>query len=72
MYTGGPGLKYKALGDLLITATFGPLLVGFAYLAQCSGFPGARVLVPALALAAPIEAILHANNARDTEEEGLP
>ena len=27
VYTGGPGLKYKALGDVLITATFGPLLV---------------------------------------------
>ena len=35
VYTGGPGLKYKALGDVLISATFGPLLVGFSYLAQC-------------------------------------
>ena len=25
----------KALGDVLISATFGPLLVGFSYLAQC-------------------------------------
>ena len=34
VYTGGPGLKYKALGDILISATFGPLLVGFAFLTQ--------------------------------------
>lgn len=43
--------------------------MGFSYLAQCHAFPGARVLLPALALAAPIEAILHANNARDVEED---
>lgn len=29
VYTGGPGLKYKALGDVLISLTFGPLLVGY-------------------------------------------
>jgi len=69
VYTGGPGLKYKALGDVLISVTFGPLLVGFSYLAQCHGFPGVRVLLPALVLAAPIEAILHANNARDVDED---
>ena len=34
VYTGGPGLKYRALGDALISITFGPLLVGFSYLAQ--------------------------------------
>lgn len=36
---------------------------------RCHAFPGARVLLPALALAAPIEAILHANNARDADED---
>ena len=34
VYTGGPGLKYRALGDLLISTTFGPLLVAFTYIAQ--------------------------------------
>jgi len=33
-------IRLQALGDVLISATFGPLLVGFSYLAQCSGFPG--------------------------------
>ena len=36
---------------------------------RCHAFPGARLLLPALALAAPIEAILHANNARDADED---
>lgn len=69
VYTGGPGLKYKALGDVLITSTFGPLLVGFAYMTQAGAIPGLQLLLPALALSAPIEAILHANNARDVEED---
>jgi len=69
VYTGGPGLKYKALGDVLITSTFGPLLVGFAYMTQAGAIPGLRLLLPALALSAPIEAILHANNARDVDED---
>ena len=69
VYTGGPGLKYRALGDVLISLTFGPLLVGFAYLVQAGVAPGAAPLVASLALAAPIEAILHANNARDVDED---
>jgi 1,4-dihydroxy-2-naphthoate octaprenyltransferase len=35
LYTGGFGLKYIALGDILIIFTFGPLTVLFAYLSQC-------------------------------------
>jgi len=68
VYTGGPGLKYKALGDVLITATFGPLLVCFSYLAQAgtlSWYP----LMASLPLALQVEAILHANNARDAAED---
>ena len=38
VYTGGPGLKYKALGDVLISSTFGPLLVSFAFLVQARRF----------------------------------
>ena len=38
VYTGGPGLKYRALGDVLISTTFGPLLVAFAYVTQVHAF----------------------------------
>ena len=68
MYTGGPGLKYKALGDVLITSTFGPLLVSFAFLAQ-AGSTGWSPVLASLPLAAHTEAILHANNARDVRED---
>ena len=68
VYTGGPGLKYKALGDVLISGTFGPLLVSFAYLVQ-AGRSGWGALLASLPLTAHIEAILHANNARDVEED---
>ena len=65
LYTGGLGLKYIALGDLVIFLTFGPVTVLFAYIAQggpLSIFP----LWYALPLALNTESILHANNSRDT------
>ena len=68
VYTGGPGLKYKALGDLLISGTFGPLLVAFTYAVQ-TGTIGWKPLVASLPITLHIEAILHANNARDVEED---
>ena len=68
VYTGGPGLKYKALGDILISATFGPLLVAFAYATQ-AGSVGWQAMLGALPITLHIEAILHANNARDVEED---
>jgi len=68
VYTGGPGLKYKALGDILISATFGPLLVAFAYATQ-TGSLGWRALLGSLPITLHIEAILHANNARDVDED---
>lgn len=67
-YSGGPGLKYKALGDVLISLTFGPLLVGFSYLVQVGRLSWAPMLA-SLPLAAHLEAILHANNARDIDED---
>lgn len=68
VYTGGPGLKYKALGDILISTTFGPLLVAFAFATQ-AGTLGWRALLGALPITLHVEAILHANNARDVEED---
>ena len=68
VYTGGPGLKYRALGDILISATFGPLLVAFAYVTQ-TGSLGWRPMLGALPITMLIEAILHANNARDVDED---
>ena len=34
LYTGGIGLKYIALGDLLIMFTFGPVSVLYSFIAQ--------------------------------------
>jgi len=34
LYTGGPGLKYIAFGDVAIVLTFGPVTVLFAYISQ--------------------------------------
>ena len=70
LYTGGLGLKYIALGDLLIVFTFGPLAVVFAFLTQ----GGQLTLSPALyaiPLALNTEAILHSNNVRDMDADRL-
>lgn len=34
LYTGGIGLKYIALGDILIMITFGPVSVLYSFVAQ--------------------------------------
>ncbi|XP_066297069.1 ubiA prenyltransferase domain-containing protein 1-like [Branchiostoma lanceolatum] len=68
LYTGGMGLKYVALGDVVILITFGPLAVLFAY----SVHVGKLTLSPllyAIPLALNTEAILHSNNARDMETD---
>ncbi|KAK3798547.1 hypothetical protein RRG08_031560 [Elysia crispata] len=68
LYTGGLGLKYIGMGDILIVLTFGPLTVVFSHLSQT----GHLSLVPlyyAVPLALNAEAILHANNARDAEAD---
>ena len=70
LYTGGLGLKYIALGDLLIVFTFGPLTVVFAFLTQA----GQLTLFPflyAVPIALNTEAILHSNNARDMDTDRL-
>ena len=68
LYTGGLGLKYIALGDVLIFLTFGPLTVLFAYLAQ-SGYLSLVPILYAIPLAVNTETILHANNTRDMEDD---
>lgn len=68
LYTGGLGLKYIALGDLLIFLTFGPLTVMFSYLSQ-SGQLSMMPILYALPLALNTESILHANNTRDMESD---
>ncbi|XP_014668861.1 PREDICTED: ubiA prenyltransferase domain-containing protein 1-like [Priapulus caudatus] len=64
LYTGGFGLKYIALGDVVIVVTFGPVCVLFAFIAQ-AGRLSLLPLAYAIPLALNTEAILHANNARD-------
>ena len=68
LYTGGIGLKYYALGDVVILITFGPLSVLFSYLVQC-GQLQAFSLLYALPLALHTEAILHSNNTRDIKTD---
>ncbi|XP_060066724.1 ubiA prenyltransferase domain-containing protein 1 homolog [Ylistrum balloti] len=64
LYTGGLGLKYIALGDILIMLTFGPLTVIFSYLSQ-TGYLSLVPMLYAFPLALNTEAILHCNNTRD-------
>lgn len=85
-YTGGgrSALKYKALGELLVFAVFGPITVAFAFFAQRAAVAAAveeeeeaaaawfLVGLPlryALPLALNTVAILHANNLRDADNE---
>lgn len=68
LYTGGPGLKYIGLGDVLVMVTFGPLCVMYSFLSQSGSFMP-MVLTYAIPLALNTEAILHANNLRDRESD---
>ena len=68
VYTGGIGLKYYILGDLLVMFTFGPLAVLFSYLAQTGSLEWGPLLL-ALPLAISTEAILHSKHIRDMEED---
>lgn len=61
LYTGGIGLKYYVLGDLLVMFTFGPLSVLFSFLVQCGEFSVGPLLL-ALPLALSTEAILHSKH----------
>lgn len=67
LYTGGRfGLKYIAMGDVLILIIFGPLSILFAYMAQ-TGSIDLFTLRYAIPLALNTEAILHSNNTRDMQ-----
>ncbi|XP_051524765.1 ubiA prenyltransferase domain-containing protein 1-like isoform X1 [Myxocyprinus asiaticus] len=75
LYTGGEysnpfciGLKYVALGDVVILITFGPLAVMFAHAVQV-GYLSVLPLVYAVPLALNTEAILHSNNTRDMDSD---
>lgn len=68
-YTAGPfGYKYRSLGDVGIFISFGPLLVLGAYLVQQQDFAFTPLLF-SLPVGLFIDAILHANNMRDTEAD---
>jgi 1,4-dihydroxy-2-naphthoate octaprenyltransferase len=68
-YTAGPvGYKYRALGDIGIFTSFGPLLVLGAYFVQTERFDLLPFVV-SLPLGLLIDAILHANNFRDMEAD---
>ncbi|XP_055298838.1 ubiA prenyltransferase domain-containing protein 1 homolog [Sitodiplosis mosellana] len=68
LYTGGIGLKYIALGDILILIIFGPISVLFAYFAQTGAFVWSTIYF-AIPVALNTEAILHSNNTRDAETD---
>lgn len=58
LYTGGLGLKYVAMGDVLIVLTFGPLTSLFAYVIL-TGEISLWVPAYAIPIAVATEAILH-------------
>lgn len=68
LYTGGIGLKYIALGDVLILVIFGPISVLFAFMSQTGGLEWMTIYY-AIPLAMNTEAILHSNNTRDAEND---
>ncbi|CAO1425033.1 unnamed protein product [Diamesa serratosioi] len=68
LYTGGIGLKYIALGDLIILIIFGPISVIFSYMSQTGNINWALIYY-AIPLALNTEAILHSNNTRDSESD---
>lgn len=68
LYTGGIGLKYIALGDLIYLVIFGPLSVLFAFVSETGNMEWATIYY-AIPLALNTEAILHSNNTRDLESD---
>lgn len=72
LYSGGLELKYRALGDIVILLTFGPIITTFTYMSQVSDAAWMLLWKPifySLPLAFIAEAILHSNNFRDFEED---
>ncbi|XP_046674157.1 ubiA prenyltransferase domain-containing protein 1 homolog [Homalodisca vitripennis] len=68
LYTGGIGLKYIALGDVIILIIFGPISVLFSFMSQTGRLEWATIYY-AIPLALNTEAILHSNNTRDLESD---
>lgn len=64
MYTGGLGLKYIALGDIVVFLSFGPVTVLYAFLSQ-GGQLSWEPLMYAMPLSLNACVILHSNNVRD-------
>ncbi len=64
-YTGKPvGYKYIALGDLLVFALMGPLMVIGSYMVLTGDY-SSKVLFVSLPIGFLVTAILHSNNLRD-------
>lgn len=68
LYTGGLGLKYHALGDLVFIVVFGPLVVLGSFMIQVGIF-SLLPLVLSIPLAFLSEAVFHSNNTRDMEAD---
>ncbi len=68
IYTGGIGLKYYILGDLLVMLTFGPLSLLFSFVAQSGTFTWEPLLL-ALPLALSTETIVHCKHVREMEAD---
>jgi 1,4-dihydroxy-2-naphthoate octaprenyltransferase len=67
-YTAGPRFKYLGLGDLVVFATMGPLLVLGGYVAV-SGQVGWTPVLASIPVGLLVTAALHANNVRDQETD---
>ena len=67
-YTGGLGLKYHALGDVVFIVVFGPLVVLVSFMIQIGIF-SLLPLVLSIPLAFLAEAVFHSNNTRDMEAD---
>ena len=67
LYSGGIGLKYYVLGDVLVIITFGPLAVLFSYVVQCGHLSGTPLLL-AFPLALNTEAVIHSKHIRSIDE----
>lgn len=64
LYTGGIGLKYYVVGDVVVLLTFGPLSVLFAYTVQSGQLSVAPIILD-IPLVLHVEAVLHVKHARD-------
>ena len=68
-YTATPvGLKYKALGDVTIYVCFGPLLMQGSSI-MMTGSTNLSLYLYSIPVGLLTEAILHANNSRDTKSD---